>query len=101
VIGFGSLLEIHSVRLDVATSVTVGPRIIVLEVTQGGDVIRSISLGSISDDDTAVFDAAPGLDLALPLNLWLLPGQVLHIRDKTGVDPTADDILIRMTGKIR
>lgn len=112
-VGFGSELEVLSLRIEFTATATVGSRVLRVQVADAADdILRELQLvgGTITAGVSKVFEIAPGLPVTdgsvieyevLPSQFVIGHGLKLRVLDTAAVDAAADDMVLHVTGRVR
>lgn len=110
-VGVGKYMEVQSIRIEFTATVTVGTRLLVVELLSAADdVLRQVILdaNSLTASQSRTWELAPLNDPAVtaPQYVRMAPlaihaGQKLRIRDSAAIDAAADDMVVHVHGIAR
>lgn len=104
--------RIQSIFVSLVTTATVGNRQLVVRIKEGSDIIYQSAVGAVqaasltvnynfaegnTREATAVADA---LDVPLPADFHLSPGQTIQVLDSAAIDAAADDMTVRILAEV-
>jgi hypothetical protein len=104
--------RIQSIFVTLVTTVEVGDRQLVVRIKEGSDIIYQSVAGAVQAASATVnYNFAPNntregtavanaLDVPLPADLHLSPGQTIQVLDATAVDAAADDMTVRILAEV-
>jgi len=104
--------RIQSIYVILATTATVGNRQLVVRILEGSDVVYQSAAGAVqAASGTVNYNFAEGngretsavadaLDVPLPSNLVVSPGQTIQVLDTAAVDAAADDMTVRVFAEV-